>query len=62
MNEKFRALVYATVFAVVVGVGLFMYLPVQLFNWLALLFPAIAGSHLLRSVFEGLVRIVLFGG
>ena len=59
--EKFM-MPLAGAFAVVVGVGLFMLLPVQLFNWLALAIPAIAGSHLLRSVFEGLVRILIFVG
>jgi len=59
--EKFMMPI-AVVFAVVMGVGLFMYLPVQLFNWLALAFPAIAGSHLLRSLFEGLVRVAIFVG
>jgi uncharacterized protein YqhQ len=59
--EKFMMPI-AGVFAVVVGVGLFIYLPAQLFNWLALAVPSIAGNPFLRSLFEGLVRVLIFVG
>ena len=46
--------------AVVLAVLLFMYLPVQLYTWLSMAFPAIAQNYFLRSVFEGVIRIVIF--
>lgn len=49
---------------VVLGVGLslvlFMWLPIQLFNWLGLAFPSIEDNRYLRGVFEGVVRILIF--
>ena len=57
--EKFMMPI-ATVLAVALAVLLFMYLPVQLYTWLAQAFPAIAQNYLLRSVFEGVIRIVIF--
>ena len=50
----------ATVLAVALAVLLFMYLPVQLYTWLSQAFPAIAQNYFLRSVFEGVIRIVIF--
>ena len=50
----------ATVLAVVIGLGLFLYLPMQLWKWLAAGIPSIAGSYFLRACFEGVLRIVLF--
>ena len=35
-------------------------LPVQLYTWLSMAFPAIAQNYFLRSVFEGVIRIVIF--
>ena len=57
--EKFMMPI-ATVLAVVLAVLLFMYLPVQLYTWLSMAFPAIAQNYFLRSVFEGVIRIVIF--
>ena len=52
------------IIGVVLGVGLslvlFMWLPIQLFNWLGLAFPSIEDNRYLRGVFEGLVRILIF--
>ena len=57
--EKFMMPI-ATVLAVALAVLLFMYLPVQLYTWLSMAFPAIAQNYFLRSVFEGVIRIVIF--
>ena len=59
--EKFMMPI-ATVLAVALAVLLFMYLPVQLYTWLSMAFPAIAQNYFLRSVFEGVIRIVIFLG
>ena len=49
----------AAVLAVLLSVGLFMYLPAQLFKWV---FPASQDAWLLKSAFTGVVRIALFVG
>ena len=50
----------ATVLAVILAFGLFLYLPMQLWKWLASGAPAIADSYILRACFEGILRIVVF--
>lgn len=50
----------ATVLAVVLAFGLFLYLPMLLWKLIASAAPAIAGSYLLRSCFEGVLRIIVF--
>ena len=57
--EKFMMPI-ATVLAVVLAVLLFMYLPVHLYTWLSQAIPSIQGNYLLRSVFGGVVRIIIF--
>lgn len=57
--EKFMMPI-ATVLAVALAIVLFMYLPVQLFTWLAKAVPALEGNYFLRSLFEGVVRIAIF--
>lgn len=57
--EKFMMPI-ATVLAVALAVLLFMYLPVQLYTWLSMAFPSIAQNYFLRSVFEGVIRIIIF--
>ena len=52
----------AVVLAVALAVGLFMFLPVQIYSWLAKLFPGIEDMYVLRSVVEGVVKIVIFVG
>jgi uncharacterized protein YqhQ len=52
----------ATVLAIVLSVGLFVYLPVQLFDWLIKGKVLFLDSNVGRSVFEGIVRIVIFIG
>ena len=52
----------ATVLAVVLAVVLFFWLPMQLWNWLGAIFPALLGKPTLRAVFEGIFRILLFVG
>ena len=50
----------ATVLAVVLAFGLFLYLPMQLWKWLAAGVPSIADSYFLRACFEGILRIIVF--
>lgn len=52
-------MVIASVLGVAIALLLFMYLPSQLFSWLAKAFPALEGRFL-RSLFEGTLRIVIF--
>ena len=49
----------ATVLAVILAVGLFFYLPMQLWKWAAGS-GAAAENYLLRACFEGVLRIVIF--
>ncbi|MCI8331762.1 MAG: DUF1385 domain-containing protein [Clostridiales bacterium] len=55
-------MIIATVLGVCLAVGLFMFLPVKLFEWLRILFPSIPDSSVLKSVFEGVIKIVIFVG
>ncbi len=55
------AMVIGVVLGVLISVGLFIWLPAQLFSLLASAVPAL-DSIFLRSVFEGLFRIILFVG
>jgi len=57
--EKFMMPI-ATVLAVVIAVGLFMYLPMLLWKWCTAAAPAIAGNYYLRACFEGILRIIVF--
>ena len=50
----------ATVLAVVIGLGLFLYLPMQIWKWLAAAVPSVADSYFLRACFEGVLRIIVF--
>ena len=52
----------ATVLAVVLAVVLFFWLPMQLFTWLSAAVPALDCHYLLRAVFEGVLRILIFIG
>ena len=52
----------ATVLAVVLALGLFVYLPMQLWKWITFSMPAVAQNYYLRACFEGVVRILLFVG
>ncbi|MDO4866939.1 MAG: DUF1385 domain-containing protein [Clostridia bacterium] len=52
----------ATVLAVALALGLFVYLPMQLWKWLTAASPATAQNYYLRACFEGVMRIVLFVG
>ena len=49
----------ATVLAVVLALGLFIYLPMQLWKWIAGSSP-IAENYYARACFEGVLRIVVF--
>ena len=50
----------ASVLAMVLAFGLFLYLPMQLWKWLCLPFPALSDMYFWRAVFEGVVRILVF--
>ena len=52
----------ATVLAIVLAMGLFVYLPMQLWKWITASSPAVAGNYYLRACFEGVLRIMLFVG
>jgi len=52
----------ATVLAVALALGLFVYLPMQLWKWLTASAPAVAQNYYLRACFEGVLRILLFVG
>ena len=52
----------ATVLAIALALGLFVYLPMQLWKWITASAPAIAGNYYLRACFEGVLRILLFVG
>ena len=50
----------ATVLAIALALGLFVYLPMQLWKWITASAPAVAGNYYLRACFEGVLRIMLF--
>ena len=50
----------ATVLAVALALGLFVYLPMQLWKWITFSAPAVAQNYTLRACFEGVMRILLF--
>ena len=52
----------ATVLAVVLALGLFVYLPMQIWKWITMPAPQIATNYYLRAAFEGVMRILLFVG
>lgn len=52
----------ATVIAVVLAVGLFFYLPMQLWKWITAGAPVLADNYFLRAFFEGVLRIIVFVG
>ncbi len=53
-------MVVASILGVVLALFLFMYLPVQIYSWIEKLIPGLAGNRFLRSLFEGILRIVIF--
>ncbi len=50
----------ATVLAVALALGLFVYLPMQLWKWITFSAPEVARNYYLRACFEGVLRILLF--
>ncbi len=50
----------ASVLGVALAVGLFAYLPVKLFEWLRLLFPSVPDGSVVKSCFEGVLKIAIF--
>ncbi len=53
-------MIIATVIAVIFSVAVFYYLPTLLFNLTAGVFPFLNDAMIWRSVFEGIIRIILF--
>jgi len=52
----------ATVLAVVLALGLFVYLPMQIWKWITAGAPAVQQNYYARACFEGVMRIILFVG
>ena len=50
----------ATVLAVALGLGLFVYLPMQLWKWITAAAPQVQQNYYARACFEGVMRILLF--
>lgn len=60
-------LVFSFVFAFALAIGLFIFLPTQLYKWIADAIPALRGGNaalnsLWKSIFEGVFKIVLLVG
>ncbi len=55
-------MVISAVLGVLLAVALFMWLPVQIYSWTAKAVPALDGNRFLRSLCEGVLRIVIFLG
>ena len=52
----------ATVLAVALALGLFVYLPMQIWKWITVGAPAVQQNYYARAAFEGVMRIILFVG
>ena len=52
----------ATVLAVALALGLFVYLPMQIWKWITAGAPAVQQNYYARAGFEGVMRIMLFVG
>ena len=53
-------MILSAVLGVALAVGLFLFLPAQIYSWIEPLSPAFKGNRFLRSLIEGLLRIALF--
>lgn len=66
LTEKFGdnlmkvIMVVATVLGVLLAVALFFFLPTYLYKLVCLIFPALDGVVLFQSIFEGILKIVIF--
>ncbi len=54
--------VIAGVLGVLLSVGLFIFLPTFIYDLVAKLIPVLAGNRILKSVFEGLFKIIILVG
>ena len=63
-DKVFNALLMpiATVLAVALALGLFVMLPMKLWQWITFSAPGVAQNYYLRAAFEGVLRILLFVG
>lgn len=50
----------AGILGVLLAVGLFIYLPTQLYSWISIPLPNLKENYFLRSVFEGVLKIAIF--
>lgn len=55
-------MVISAVLGVLLAVGLFIFLPAQIYSWLGKAVPSISDNRYLRSIFEGILRIIIFLG
>lgn len=55
------AMTVGAILGIALSIGLFIWLPAQLFTWISSAVPSLE-NRVLRSVFEGLFRIILFVG
>lgn len=53
-------MVFATILGVALAIGLFFFLPTYLYKLVGYLFPAVKDIVIFQSVFEGILKIVLF--
>ncbi len=54
-------MVVSVILGVLLAVGLFVYLPTQIFSWISDAFPAL-DNRVWRGIFEGVLRLVIFVG
>ena len=55
------AMTIGVILGIALSIGLFIWLPAQLYTWISSAVPSLE-NRVLRSVFEGLFRIILFVG
>ncbi|MBR6708234.1 MAG: DUF1385 domain-containing protein [Clostridia bacterium] len=55
-------MVLSALLGVLLAIGLFIYLPAQLYSWTAKAIPVLDGNRFLRSLCEGVLRIAIFLG
>ena len=55
------AMTLGVILGIALSIGLFIWLPAQLYTWISSAAPALE-NRVLRSIFEGLFRIILFVG
>ena len=54
--------IISVVFALLLSVGLFILLPTFLYDLIAMAVPALAGNGIIKSIFEGVLKVVILVG